>query len=654
MTPSGRAVPNPFRSILLPASYIEKVVPLSLKIRKVLILICRSEVNPFSRAMSGSILKRQCRPLISHSDVRCDDLEVALSFVLESRLRTALLKSWILATPVSYKQQVEVRKQMVEKELTVMESTPRIPSVCWESILSGHIAYQVDDYPHHMVTSTTHRKVHIWANHVSKRTIYPHYGHKYLSVNSEREIPAPWPDNTTPISSIQAEWLYMKYGIEGSSPCELKQAWTPGIMVPRTYYAQGLDAYHSSKYIRNIFNSLADLFRNVNRFNRVRPQLISADAGDTLYIYDLTSFSSMFHEHRSFLLALATEVEGYDVTIFDSYSGPSSTSLSFLIREYVKYNVDHPSYTTLMFPIHDSLELQHNVAGFLGVYGNLITCTLPHGILLATVNDDWHNNWCAGDDAGCAICQEKHSRLDRVIRKAGSYAEEKVFIGNEPGAVALKRPIRFDRGLVIFKNTPLFPLLGLFTDPTRFNVLRSRDEHYLNRMISASMISFLVSCAGIRITNSDRSEMFRYIKKMFLQLQLPLEGWLPHVCGTRPWRFTFPIIDEHMFDEDPFERLIGKYYRGMFRSKVRENCPVSYSELFVLGETRGNSTDWLRWAKVMGIVSAEPEYEMLEGNLGRDSLRSSLRISPLSDFPIVYKYTKIDDVRTCQIRGLEL
>jgi len=654
MAPSRRSVPNPFGSILIPAAYIEKVLPLSIKIRKVLILICRSETNPFKRENRFTSLSRQCQILANHPSINLDSLECALSYVLESRLRIALLKSWILSAPVSYEQQVQVRKEMVVKELSTMESTPRIPVVAWESILSGNTKYQVDDGQHPMVSSTTHRKIHIWASRLEKKVIYPHYGTKYLAVGSERTIDAPWCNQGNPISSIQAEWLYMKFGQEGSSPCQLKQAWTPGIMVPRTYYAQGLDAFHSSKYIRDIFNQLADLFRNVNRFNRVRPQMISADSSDTLYIYDLTSFSSMFHEHRNFLLALAQEVEGYNTTIFDSYHGESSVSLSFLIREYVKFNVTHPSYTTLMFPILDSLDLQHNVAGFLGVYGNLITCTIPHGILLATVNDDWHNNWCAGDDAGCAICKEKHDRLDRTIRKAGSYAEEKVFIGNEEGAVALKRPILFDRGLVIFRNTPLFPLLGLFTDPDRFNVMHAPDEFYLIRLISSSMISFLISCAGVRMEQDHKDEMFHYIKRMFTMLGITHEGWLPHVCGTRPYRYTIPIIDAFMFDKDPFDRLIGKYYRNSYRDRVREDRPVSYSELFVLGVASGNMTDWLRWAKDMGIVSSEPEYEYFEGSAGKSRLRSVLFVSPMHLPSTVYRFMLIDGVRTCQIRGLEL
>jgi len=560
-----------------------------------------------------------------------------------SPFRISVLKSWLLAVPIEKREETEIRLSMIQKELTSLESTAREATVQWQSILAGYDGYRIHDGYHPNVTHSVHSKVHIWASRVSSKILFPHFGHKILGSNAQRSITPIWQDKDLGISSWQAEYHYMMTGEEGESPCEMKQAWIPSQMVPRTYYAQGLSAYHSSKYLRDPFNELADMFRNVNRFSRVLPQMIVADSTDTLYIYDLTSFSSLFHEHRSFLLSLAEEVKGYDVRFYDSHTGIGHTSLSFLIEEYVRINVDRPEYTSMLLPIDDMLVLHQNVAGFLGVYGNLITCTIPHGILLASVNDSWLNNWCAGDDAGEAIPEDLFSRLDVTAKKAGTYAPEKIFVGNEPGAVALKRPVSFYYGLVIFKSTPMFPLLGYLLQPSRFGSRETKSLKFLQETMCSSMIGFLRYSLPLVFDESFVDEILAYTKFIFNSLHLPLNGHLPHVLGHRPWNFSIPIIDRDMFSENPLRRLAEKYYSTHYCCTLREESVTNLSELFIYGSSVGNMTPWLKWAVSMGFVYAEKRKVIIVGVKGFLALLDDLYVTGHSNHtPTSFNFTVVD------------
>jgi len=632
---------NPFRSILRIALPLEELIYHSLSIRKSLLLICRANHNPYHDRHLDTRLWRNTRGLWSILYGENPKLvSDALDLVLYSPFRVAVLKSWILSAPVSHTQQSDIRRDALTKELSAMESTPREASINWSSILQGSADFRLDDSDHPYVNSTVHNRVHLWASRLEKRVLYPHYGTKLLAIGSTSSLPLPfYPDGE--ISSMQAEQWYMRTGEQGFGPSQMKQAWKTAHLVPRTYYAQGLTAYHSSKYLRDPFNELADLFRNINRFQRTRPQLIVAERSDALFVYDLTSFTSMFHEHRSFLLALATEVEGYLVTYYDSHNGFSYVTLSALIREYVQLNVDCPSYVSLLLPFDEILELHHNVAGFLGTYGNLVTCTIPHGICLASVDDSYQNNWCAGDDAGIATKKTHYGRLHRTTHRVGSYVEDKVFLGEEDGAVALKRPVKFDRGFVLFRSQPMFPLLGMFFDPKRFDL---PSDHDPIRALASSTFTFFLSCKDRSYSDEDKLEILRYIGMIFIQVGLPLDGWLPQVCGYARRKYAVPIIGRDSFEHDPFDHLVEKYYMNRYSSDVREEMIADTQELFDCGETSGNMTPRLKWLRDMGFVYAEAQREEYFGVDGLLRLRSDLKIVTVPYVPIVYRFTVVDSI----------
>lgn len=618
-----------------------------LRVRKAVILLCRSRRNPLHDRLAATTLWRITEPLWTF----LDKLQLTKSFslcldgIFESRLTSGLLLSLTLSMPYTNDEIREIKTEMIRKEVGAMERSRRDSTIQWGRIMSDP-EYQIDGRIRHpRISRSLSKQIASWALEVSSRTLYPHSGRKMLAGRCAYTIETSGVVPHERMSSSMAEWWYGRTGSKGSGPCEMKQRWYPTNATPRTYFAQGLDAYHSSKYLRNIFNQLGDRFRNMNRFTRVLPQLVIPDDLEDLelYIYDLTAFTSLFHEHRTFLLDLADLLEDVDVVIADSWKGRCVTTLSSMIREYVSVNISNPSYVASVLDPTLLVEFTHNVAGFLGVYANLITCTIPHAIALSTLTDSFTSNWCAGDDAGILMRKSKKVVLDSILDRLGEIAKEKVFIGSEPGSVALKRSASLEHGMVLFRNSVVWPVFSLLFGDERFPIDEDKD---VRATFCSGLIPFFQSCLRVVLNADDLEITLRVLRFVYSRLGLPTEGWFPVLTGMYPFSFTIPIIDERIFDLDPLERLVDLFYSTTYMCPVREFKVADKDDLIFQGSTEGNLTDWVRWCSTLGYITYEEvreEYTGFDGYLRvRDSVRR--KNSRLFKEPIVYVIRLVDDL----------
>jgi hypothetical protein len=83
----------------------------------------------------------------------------------------------------------------------------------------------------------------------------------------------------------------------------------------------------------------------------------------------------------------------------------------------------------------------HNVAGFLGVYGNLMSCTFVHGVSVLMMIDNPDKLNVAGDDGHAAISRSNVDTLFDVIRGNGVVERSKLYSTDEEGSICLKRGI---------------------------------------------------------------------------------------------------------------------------------------------------------------------------------------------------------------------
>lgn len=281
----------------------------------------------------------------------------------------------------------------------------------------------------------------------------------------------------------------------------MKQRWYPSGLLPRTYFSWGGFAIALSTYLRNFFNNLGDCFPPTHRHNRVQPDWLQMperrDDGGFMF-YDLTSFTSWFHEHEPFLRAVSDRFRavtvylcGYDLTLAEH-------NLGDLLDAYVSELNDLPE-----FIVHGNIKgaegldehtFRHLCAGFLGIPGNLITCTIAHGLAQASLVSHERELQVPGDDVGTGFRSAYHADDKGVCAKTlGVLQFDKVFSTQKGISIYLKRLV-VDLGRSITLSPMLiFPLLPYLINPTgsyRSNQFRLPPPDDLRPRAAKVMVAF--------------------------------------------------------------------------------------------------------------------------------------------------------------------
>jgi len=252
---------------------------------------------------------------------------------------------------------------------------------------------------------------------------------------------------------------------------EMKQRWYPSGILPRTYFAWSGCDISTAAYLRNFSNDLGDVFEPTHRHNRVLPSWLRRDSSDESFLfYDLTSFTSWFHEQVPFLRAVGDRFR--NVTVYTVESGLTlrARDLGSLIHAYVDLSNEFPEFC-VHGGIFDGLwsasdvSLRHQCAGFLGIPGNLISCTIPHGLSIASLCSDIHDLQVPGDDVG-AKCKDPDHQYDIMVCAStlGVLQFDKVYFTPQV-CVYLKRLVLVLEHHITLSPMLIFPLLPYLVNP---------------------------------------------------------------------------------------------------------------------------------------------------------------------------------------------
>jgi hypothetical protein len=548
----------------------------SLQERKALINLLRARHIPTS---AYTTLYRVCEPVLRRlSRPLCRHFETLESLIQHADI-SALTLSLVLSAPYPHSTVTATFQDMVLKEMRAMESTPRTPAISWDDLTSLGNALHPDIKPSPYTNSTFRTMMYRWKISLQDSIIYPYCGHKSMSRSTLREFNTTTDNSFDSISPTQLEQFYSTSGVCIGGPCEMRQVWYPTLATPRTYYAMGGTAYFKARYVRDIFNVLADFFPATNRHTRVDPSHLNLDETDEISIYDLTSFTSLCHEQRNFLDFLATQTADWEITIFDTYHGMIRTSLGDLIREYNDLN-KQPEYSLeRVWP--EELILKHSIAGFLGVYGNIVTCTIPHGLILSTISGKPNKQWCAGDDAGVAHNPNDRREVQPTSSTMGINNPEKTFSDREVDpAIALKRRfVRLPTFCTLAPNILFPPFSCFFEGDPRF-----RDdmyEHPLDRLhtFCSGLMSMLYQMSKQDWSGSDVHFLRSLLPELYRLYKLPVEGWFPPLCGQlghspgRAIDFSVPRILGSFWSDDPNRALLDAFMPEHFVGSHYEDIP---------------------------------------------------------------------------------
>jgi len=549
----------------------------------------------------------------------------------------------------------ETYGQLLGKEMLVMESSPLPGMVCYDCFF-GEYARPLHPtmLPNPIQSARIHRVIDSWISELTaKDVILPHMTSKLVSKHTQEMVSDIYPDYTTfeeeGATQPDLENIYMKYGdlLLGGS-CEVKQRWYTSGLVPRTYYAAGSDAYHKSKYLRDGFNRLCDLLPPTERFARVNTRRIVLSNPDShAIIYDLTSFTSNMHEQRHFLDRLALYCRGSIVRVLDAIEGTIEVDLGDLISQYNDLN-KNPTYSSKKL-LGSDLILDHHVAGFLGVYGNLATCTFLHGAVMSCVVESFQQLGIAGDDGLIESYDDWMTFF--AIRLLGLMEESKGYSTNDTGnQVYLKRPIRQVGNRIYSESFALYSMIEhLFEedDPRFFKTPRSSMER--RKSLASSIVAYFRSLRSLILNSDQIREIREFIGMVYTRAQFPESGHVPYLptdFGSHQKALPsvlIPSIDS--IGKDPIEYTIKSLYSGsvVIPRRSLERIPFDTEMLYSGSEFVCTGSGMLSYYRKMGFVELQQENELFVGEEGLDRL---LEVYLTGDRYPVYTVAVVHDVPT--------
>jgi hypothetical protein len=245
----------------------------------------------------------------------------------------------------------------------------------------------------------------------------------------------------------QDDWArhYHDTGEQLQGVCEIRQKWYASGAKPRTYFSQGGQSYSKSRFLQDFFTDFADAFTPTNHTDRLNPSRLVGSTVDRddphFFVYDLSSFTSNCSEQREFVFALSEFFIGTPVRVLDELNGYQSADLGELLYEYYDTCVNGPALSYERIPGFDeSHSTNHGIASLLGIFGNLMTCTVAHFFIVSNITQHWKEINTAGDDGIVAEDSSDNYTTHLAIDLVGAYARSKCFPGWDTAAIALKRP----------------------------------------------------------------------------------------------------------------------------------------------------------------------------------------------------------------------
>jgi len=527
---------------------------------------------------------------------------------------------------------------------------------------------------HHLVPDNFQSRVKIVKRfHQFKRNfeqynpiLFPRYTHKNMSFSTRREYERSTNIDLENVPIFgQDDWIrhYHETGEMLEGAVEMRQKWYPSGAKPRTYFAQGGTCYRHSRYLQDFFTNLVNAFPPTNHFSRLDPdRLVMKDLDSHFLIYDLSSFTSNMAAQRSFCRSLASFFKGVKVQVFDEVFGVLEDDLGDMLEIYNEHCVDNPVLNQERVPKHVSTmeeDYVHERASMLGIYGNLMTCTIAHFLIVAPVLDDpMSEDNTAGDDGIILFFLHTYFTVLIVISLVGVFAIDKTFRSDDPGAVCLKRPLVevADFGLprhVHLRDNIVPPNLsmavsylhGYNVDP-RYTIFYSLEEMPLASRISVigkDLLRFLWTAYSMNYSTSLVVEVFRG----FQRLTKAITNHFPSINGrVDNLPYTWPP-DPSMYEflvHDPYlvYAWLSTSYAQTFDTV--ELAGYVHGSLSQVGDTVNcNSESWLKLMETLGYVEKESIQMVLFGTDVVDFLYTLLR-KHRSLPPTLYKYTVIKDI----------
>jgi len=272
---------------------------------------------------------------------------------------------------------------------------------------------------------------------------------------------------------------------------------------------------------------------------------------------------------------LASQGKGFVVYTRSISEGTIKTTIGDLLEEYAKtVNEFLPWYYD-----PDGWEGDHGTAGFLGVFGNIASCTFLHGATLGMMARSEDDAGCAGDDA--AINTNDRDEVETGISTIGVYEPSKVFVirshkpTRDSNSLYLKRRVFVSLNGNLQLSSHFLPPSFLFTvrgqrEYSRYHVEMSGTRaEMLNRSITSVMSAFRTAIA---LPPAELSSVYGMLRYFYSIHDMPLDGYVPQYhqrrSSRRPFIPSLNSLGSSNFLEETLVSCFNNFARVPNRQKV--------------------------------------------------------------------------------------
>jgi hypothetical protein len=254
-------------------SQIYFIIPiLGISLRKELLTACRVQQHPSNNRRLRTEMPLWFSTSIPHPSTpgimqQLTSYNADLQIVLDSPMYSSFISMALRSESFPSIDEAEsVIQAGIQKELSAAFE-PRYPKINWTPLFSSDPStlYETSMIPNGPVRPYLYLYLRAqllkWKERMANRLLCPQMSFKTMgtesTANLHEALPATY--RTTrhrKYTTIDAEIFYADNGYLPPGPCEVRYAWKFNELKPRIYYAQGLSAYHSSRYVHDIFDTL--------------------------------------------------------------------------------------------------------------------------------------------------------------------------------------------------------------------------------------------------------------------------------------------------------------------------------------------------------------------------------------------------------------
>nr|WOK44145.1 MAG: hypothetical protein [Heterobasidion ambi-like virus 12] len=354
------------------------------------------------------------------------------------------------------------------------------------------------------------------------------------------------PLHISEVTSLHCLREYARGGFRAGGHTEMRTVFRYTDLAPRSYYATGGDAYWDAMYMKKFCYELTSLLPTCSPKDHTRYNISRLDyrPGNTVFLYDYSSFTSTLPGMDHFTNELAHFFEGCTFQTFDPYEGVMYTDAGELIRKYnLEINRD------LLFDVRrivedtegeaDSFYMANN--GPLGAQGNINLSMLLHAINITAAMDDLNRQNCVGDDAIVIFDEARYSRsyFVGIVNLLGTINETKMVWmkamrhhskeqREAEGWHFMKRPI------VVYWE---YIWVGILIDFPNTSMWEKLDPYHVQRLEpNRQRQVFVAQCGAFfddallhntDITGEEMELALECLNNLYRKLGLPFKGAFP-------------------------------------------------------------------------------------------------------------------------------